>query len=421
MSEPVSPHTDPRTQQRLRLPRTVIALGFTSFLTDVGSDMIFPLMPGFIAALGGHTAMLGLIEGVADATSSVLKLASGLWADRMPRKKPLVLAGYGIASIARPLMALALAPWHVLLVRTVDRVGKGIRSSPRDVLLASSVPAAEVGRAFGFQRAMDHAGAVVGPLIATLLLSHDWSLRAVFAVAAVPGALAIVCVMLVREVPERAPPLPAAAMHSPDLTPEQRTQKLSTRLRAYLGIVAVFALGNSSDAFLLVRARELGVSLAALPLLWTAFHVVKVLSAYVFGSLSDRMSRVTLLGLGWLTYIVTYLLFAEATQAWHVWALFGLYGSYYGLTEPVERALVKELAPKTFQGRAFGYFNLISGLCAVPAGLLTGYLWQAFSPRLALQTGAAFALLAALLLAAWSAGTPAPERRATVSAPKLKS
>lgn len=380
-----------------RFPRTVIALGFTSFLTDIGSDMIYPLLPAFIAALGGQPAFLGLIEGVADATSSLLKLASGLWADRLPRKKPLVLAGYGIASIARPLVTFALAPWHVLVVRTVDRVGKGIRSSPRDVLLASSVPASEAGRAFGFQRAMDHAGAVLGPLFATLLIARGWTVREVFAAAALPGALAVACVMLVREAATAAPPLSAATLPLP-----AAAQKLSRRLRAYLGIVAVFALGNSSDAFLLVRARELGVSVTLLPLLWMAFHVVKVLSSYVFGSLSDRMSRVKLLVLGWVSYIVSYLLFAQATDTWHVWALFGLYGSYYGLTEPVERALVRELAPRALSGRAFGYFNLISGLCAIPAGLLTGYLWQTFSPQVALRTGAALAAVAALLLTCWS-------------------
>ena len=390
--------SEPTAVRTSRLPRTVIALGLTSFLTDVGSDMIFPLLPGFIAALGGQTAFLGLIEGIADATSSVLKLASGLWADRTPRKKPLVLLGYGISSSVRPLMALALAPWHVLCVRTLDRVGKGIRTSPRDVLLSSAVPAHEAGRAFGFHRAMDHAGAVVGPLLATLMLSQGWSVRDVFAAAVVPGVLSVLCVLSVREAP--APPAPPRA-HS---EPVPSGQRLPKRLWSYLGIIAVFALSNSSDAFLLVRARELGVDVAALPLLWTALHVVKVASAYLFGTLSDRVSRPALLGLGWLTYIASYLLLAVATEPWQVWALFALYGTYYGMTEPVERALIRELAPTSMQGRAFGYFNLIGGLCAIPAGVLTGYLWQSFSPEVALRTGAAFAALACLLLGWWSRG-----------------
>jgi MFS family permease len=380
-----------------RLPRTVIALGFTSFLTDIGSEMIFPLLPVFIASIGGAPTFIGLIEGVADATSSVLKLASGLWADRVPRKKPLVLLGYSIATFSRPLMGVALVPWHVLGIRTVDRLGKGIRTSPRDVLISSSVPSQEAGRAFGFQRAMDHAGAVLGPLIATGLLAQGWSLRQVFLAAIVPGILAILCLLSVRE-----PVLPSAS----DAREAQPVDAvLPLRLKYYLCILGVFALGNASDAFLLLRARDLGVEVTWLPVLWTYFHVVKMLANYVFGGLSDRVRRPRLLQVGWLVYLVTYLLFAYASTAWHVWALFGVYGIFYGLTEPVERAMLKELAPASLQGRAYGYFNLVSGLCAIPAGLLTGYLWQAFSPGLALQIGAAFAALALVLLMFWARDT----------------
>jgi MFS family permease len=384
-----------------QLPRTVIALGFTSFLTDIGSEMIFPLLPVFIASLGGAPTFIGLIEGVADATSSVLKLVSGLWADRVKRKKPLVLLGYGIASFSRPLMGWAIVPWHVLGIRTIDRIGKGIRTSPRDVLISSSVEAKDAGRAFGFQRALDHSGAVLGPLIATLLLSQGWSLREVFLAAIVPGVLAIVCVMTVQE---PALPEPVAQQHKAPVA-----GNLPMRLRLYLGILGVFALGNASDAFLLLRAGDLGVDVAWLPVLWTCFHVVKVGATYVFGGMSDRVSRVGMLIVGWLVYVVSYLLFARATEAWHVWAVFGVYGLFYGLTEPVERALIKELAPSGMQGRAYGYFNLVSGLCAIPAGLLTGYLWQELSPAFALQIGAAFAGIAMVLLMFWArSGTPTP-------------
>lgn len=359
--------------------------------------MIFPLLPVFIASLGGAPAFIGLIEGVADATSSVLKLLSGLWADRTRRKKPLVVLGYSIASFTRPLMGVALAPWHVLGIRTMDRIGKGIRTSPRDVLISSSVGAGEAGRAFGFQRAMDHGGAVLGPLIATALLARGWTIRHVFIASLLPGLLAVVSVLIVREAePPSAAPA-ARARAAIDV-------KLPTRLRQYLGILTLFALGNSSDAFLLLRSRDLGVDTAALPLLWTCFHVVKVVSTYFFGGLSDRMSRARLLTFGWLTYAVTYLLFARATLAWHAWALFGVYGIYYGLTEPVERALVKELAPMEAQGRAYGYYNLVSGLTAIPAGLLTGYLWQELSPAWALQVGAGLAGVALVLLLTWSRG-----------------
>jgi MFS family permease len=377
-----------------RLPRTVLALGLTSFLTDIGSEMIFPLLPVFIASLGGAPTFIGLIEGVADATSSVLKLASGLWVDRARRKKPLVLLGYSIATFARPVMGWALVPWHVLGIRTVDRIGKGIRTSPRDVLISSSVEAKDAGRAFGFQRALDHAGAVVGPLVATGLLAWGWSMREVFLASIVPGVLAILCVLTVQE------PVQAAAPERPRAA--ATTAGLSVRLKLYLGILGVFALGNASDAFLLLRARDLGVAVTWLPVLWTCFHVVKVAASYVFGRLSDRVSRVRLLIVGWAVYCVTYVLFAEASLAWHAWVLFGVYGLFYGLTEPVERALIKELAPSALQGRAYGYFNLVSGLCAIPAGVLTGYLWQALSPAWALRIGAGFAAFALVLLLFWS-------------------
>jgi len=389
------------TRAQKKLPGTVIALGFTSFLTDIGSEMIFPLLPVFIASLGGAPAFIGLVEGVADATSSVLKLVSGLWADRVKRKKPLVLLGYGIASFSRPLMGLALVPWHVLGIRTIDRIGKGIRTSPRDVLISSSVEAKDAGRAFGFQRALDHAGAVLGPLIATLLLSQGWSMRQVFLAAIIPGVLAILCVLTVRE-----PILPTPVAPAPEVPV---AGSLPVRLRLYLAILGVFALGNASDAFLLLRARDLGVEVAWLPVLWTCFHVVKVGATYVFGRMSDRVSRVRMLLVGWLVYVVSYLLFARATTAWHAWALFGVYGLFYGLTEPVERALIKELAPTGLQGRAYGYFNLVSGLSAIPAGLLTGYLWQELSPAFALEMGAAFAAIALVLLVFWSrAGARTP-------------
>jgi MFS family permease len=378
-----------------RLPRTVVALGFTSFFTDVGSEMIFPLLPVFVASLGATPAFLGLVEGLADATASLLKLGSGYVADRLAAKRPLVLLGYGIAALVRPLVALASAPWHVLAVRVTDRIGKGIRAAPRDVLIASSVSATEAGRAFGFHRAMDHAGAVVGPLVATALLSVGCELRWVFAAALVPGLLSVLSVLIVREpgaLREQERPQPHA-----DTAP----QRLPRALGSYLVILALFSLGNSSDAFLLLRARELGVDVASLPLLWAAFHLAKLLSSYFAGDLSDRMSRARLIVSGWLVYAATYLAFGVATQSWHAWALFLVYGGYYGLTEPAEKALVRDLAPAPVRGRAYGFYNFIVGVSAVPAGLLTGWLWQALGPFAALAVGAGLALGAAVALLAW--------------------
>ncbi len=376
-----------------RLPNTVVALGVTSFLSDVGSEMIFPLLPIFVASLGASTMFLGLVEGLADATSSVLKLASGYAADRTSRKKPLVLFGYGIATLARPLVAFAMAPWHVLAVRVVDRVGKGIRTSPRDALLASSVPASESGRAFGFHRAMDHAGAVVGPLVATLLLGLGWPLRSVFLVAVVPGALSLLAVAMVREAPR---------ISSDVAAPHVATKpRLPRALRGYLAILLLFSLGNASDAFLLLRARDLGVTVTALPLLWTVFHVAKVVSSYLGGTWSDKVSRSRLIIGGWAVYAATYLAFGFATEAWHAWVLFIVYGFYYGLTEPAEKALVRDLAPSALHGRAYGFYNFVIGISAVPAGLLTGWLWQTSGAFAALATGAAVAAMSSLALIIW--------------------
>ncbi|MSP25791.1 MAG: MFS transporter [Myxococcales bacterium] len=393
MSEPVA---EPANARR-RLPAAVIALGVTSFFADVGSEMIFPLLPVFVASLGASTTFLGLVEGLADATSSLLKLASGYVADHTRRKKPLVLFGYGAAALVRPLVALATAPWHVLAVRVTDRVGKGIRSAPRDVLIASSVSGAETGRAFGFHRAMDHAGAVVGPLIATALLGLGWPLRHVFWVALIPGVLSVIAVATVRE------PHVEVAAHEPTRTGEPI--RLPGSLRSYLAILLLFSLGNSSDAFLLLRARDLGVPIAALPLLWTVFHVAKLVSSYLGGGWSDRIARPKLIVTGWIVYAATYLAFGLATQSWHAWALFIIYGTYYGLTEPAEKALVKDLAPSAVRGRAYGFYNFIIGVSAVPAGVLTGWLWQTWSPLVALAAGAGVAAASSIALIVWGSGT----------------
>jgi MFS family permease len=391
-----SPSTHRAPTER-RLPGAVIALGFTSLLNDVGSEMIFPLLPAFMLSLGAAPAFLGLVEGLADTTSSLLKLVSGYVADRLRAKKPLVLFGYGLAAFARPLVAVATAPWHVLAIRMTDRIGKGIRSAPRDVIIANSADAAASGRAFGFHRAMDHAGAIFGPLLATALLGLGWELRSVFWFALIPGLLSVLAVLTVRE-----PPAAIAGPHEPsDATDAPR--RLPSRLRSYLAILALFSLGNSSDAFLLLRARDLGVPIASLPLLWTLFHVAKLASSYLGGDWSDRMPRSNLILSGWAVYAATYLAFGYATQSWHAWALFIVYGCYYGLTEPAEKALVKDLAPASARGRAYGFYNFIVGVSAVPAGVLAGWLWQTWSPFVALATGAGMAAGSSVALVAWSA------------------
>ncbi len=385
---------------RARLPPAVLALGLTSLLTDVASEMIVPLLPALLISMNASASMLGLVEGVATAVSSLLQLGSGWIADRMSKKKPLVLFGYGLAAFARPFMAIAAVPAHVLAIRIVDRIGKGIRTAPRDAIISLAAVKGEEGRAFGFHRAMDHAGAVLGPLVATALLARGWELRDVFWAAAVPGALAVVSVMVLRE--PSAPAVVAPVKQAREAAPVSRA------LATYLGVLTFFALGNSSDTFLLLRARELGVPLAALPLLWAVLHASKVGSTWLFGAMSDRMDRARLVRLGWMIYALCYVALGAATAAWHVWAIFVVYGVYTGLTEPVEKAMVKALAPPSAQGRAFGLYNMVVGITAVPAGLLTGWLWDELGAFVALSTGAAIALVASILLALWQRAQPAP-------------
>ena len=388
----------PPAARRSRLPLAVVLLGFTSLFTDIGTEMIFPLLPVFLTeTLRAGPAYLGIMEGAADTVSSLLKLASGIFADAVPRRKPLVLFGYALASAARPFVALATRPWHVLAVRVTDRVGKGVRSSPRDALIADAA-GDRAGHAFGFHQAMDNVGAVVGPLLATGLIAAHCSLRAVFWVAVIPGALATALVLFVPE-PKRPPrPLGASSRVGSPLA--------DRRLRLYLGVLAVFSLGNSSDAFLLLRARSLGLSTAQIPILWAVLNLSKVLWAFLGGDLADRLPRPRLIAAGWLVYALVYVGLGAATAAWHAWVLFVVYGIFYGLTEPVEKALIKDLVHQDQRGRAYGAYNFIVGITALPAGLLAGALWRAFGAMVALSAGAALAAVAGLLLLAWDAWTP---------------
>ena len=380
---------------RLTLPATVVLLGFASLFTDIGTEMVFPLLPVFlVGTLGASPTYLGLVEGAANTVASLLKLASGVIADRTARRKPLVVFGYGLASAARPLVALATRPWHVLAVRVTDRVGKGLRSSPRDALIADAA-GDRAGRAFGFHQAMDNAGAVLGPLLATLLVSMNFSLRQVFWVAVVPGTIATALVALVRE-----PPPPGS---KPTATATTAPAVFDRRLVSYLAILAVFSLGNSSDAFLLLRARSLGLSTGAIPILWSVHNLSRVVWAHFGGNLADRLPRARLVAAGWLVYAAVYVALGAAGAAWEVWALFVVYGVFYGLTEPVEKALVRDLVPASARGRAYGAYNFVVGITALPAGLLTGVLWRACGPAAALDAGAALAGVACAGLLAWDA------------------
>jgi len=370
-------------------------LGWVSFFQDVSSEMIYPLLPLFLVnVLGAPTSIVGLIEGIAESTASLLKVFSGWLSDRTGHRKTWAVAGYGLSALVKPMVALARGWPFVLFVRFADRFGKGVRTAPRDALIAASTDQAQRGRAFGFHRAMDTAGAALGPLLASgLLLLYNSNYRPVFAWALVPGLISVaILIIFVREVREaegerREPPRLS-------LKPFSRTYKL------FLLVTVLFTLGNSSDAFLVLRAQNLGVPPAAIPLVWLLFNVVYSLVSTPAGILSDRIGRKRVMVSGYLVFALVYLGFALAGAAWEVWGLFVVYGVYYGVTEGVARAFAADLVPGHLRGTAFGVYHTLTGLALLPASLIAGWLWQSFTPAAPFAFGAVLSSVAAVLLAA---------------------
>jgi MFS family permease len=374
------------------LPRNVKLLGTVSLLNDIASEMIFPLMPQFlIKVLGGNRFHLGIIEGFAESVSSLLKLWAGAWSDRAGRRKGFVVLGYAMAAVARPLIGVVTAPWHLFAARTADRIGKGLRTAPRDALIADSTDESVRGRAFGFHRAMDHLGAAIGPILAAVfLLAWPEQLRMLFLLTLIPG-LAVVGLLVfgLRDKPIEKPP-------------EERLRltfkPFDRNFRVYLLALVVFTLGNSSDAFLLVRAGELGVPTALLPLLWCAFHFVKSGGNLLAGRAVDKFGPRPLILTGWLIYACIYIAFALIETAWQVWIVFLAYGLFYALTEPAEKTLVAKLAGAERKGLAFGWFNFAIGIASLPSSLIFGWLYEQHGPLVAFGWGAGLSALAALLL-----------------------
>ncbi|MDQ3673595.1 MAG: MFS transporter [Gemmatimonadota bacterium] len=407
---------------RPKLGRNVLALGAVSFFTDASTEMIYPLLPVFLAGvLGANASFLGAIEGAAESTASLLKVISGVWSDKVGRRKPLVVAGYAIASAVRPFTALAQTATQVMGIRLIDRIGKGVRTAPRDALLADSAPAGARGRAFGFHSAADNAGAVLGPLVAFLFLhtqgvgtldatrlgaADENAIRNVFWLASIPAAIAVaILIFVIREVPRTQAGDQAALESGAGVEPAN----LSRRFWGYLVVVLLFTLGNSTDAFLLLRAHQLGVPIILAPILWALLNFVKAATGTFGGQLSDTYGRKPLIVGGWILYAAVYFAFGWATAAWHAWALFVVYGLFYGMTEGTEKALVADFVPRARRGAAFGWYNLAIGLGALPASLIFGAIWDRSGAPSAFMFGATLALVAAAMMTFIAPGPAARE------------
>ncbi|HJU91676.1 MAG TPA: MFS transporter [Pyrinomonadaceae bacterium] len=393
------------------LPRNVIAIGLVSLLNDASSEIIYPLLPVFLAtSLGASARAIGIIEGLAESMSSLLKLFAGYLSDRLGKRKLLVVAGYSLASIVRPMLAFAQTWQQVLGIRITDRIGKGFRTAPRDAMIADTVHVEQRGIAFGFHRAMDHCGAVIGPILGYLLVvllvanaaspTHAEFSR-IFLVASVPALLAVlVAIFFMRESP----------VHRHQ---ETEIKKLSLRgfdsnFKRFLLVLALFTLSNSSDSFLILRAIDSGVSVALVPLLWAAHHGMKVLSSLFGGDLSDRLGRKRLIVAGWVLYAAVYAGFGFATQSISLWILFLIYGIYFGLVEGAEKALVADLVRPEQRGTAYGLYNLAFGVTVFPASLLMGMIWDWKGPTTAFLVSAFMGATAALLLLIFVRPHPEP-------------
>jgi len=373
------------------IPRPVRLLGWASLFTDAATEIIYPLLPVYLSrVLGASATSLGIIEGVAEGVNSLLKIASGWVSDRRRERRPIVILGYTLSSLARPLIAMSSSWLQVLAIRALDRTGKGIRGAPRDAMLAAHADAASRGRIFGFHRAMDHTGAVVGPIIATIFLAFfPGQYRLLFALTAIPGVLAVATLFRVEE---KVGPVE----HRERLEGSQ--QRLPNELYTVLGIIFLFSLGSSADAFLLLRLADAMGSATFLPLLWAAHHVVKASLSTWGGGLSDRLGRRYVIVIGWVVYSLVYLGFALVTNAVAFVALFLIYGVHFALAEGSEKALVADLTPMHQQGTSFGLYYGVLGVGMLVASIAFGIVYDRVSPAAAFIMGSALSAAAAVLL-----------------------
>ena len=373
-----------------KLPSLVIKLGILSLFTDMSSEMIFPLLPLFIASLpGGGPLALGIIEGIAESTAAFFKLLSGFWTDKVKKRAPFVIFGYSLAGLVRPLIGFAGTVWFVLAMRFLDRIGKGLRGSPRDAMIADTVPPERRGAAFGFQRVMDHSGAVAGPIIAAILMSFfGFTVRQVIFAAIVPSIVVIILVLTLKE--------PSKTVQTPTVKISPEIGKTSSGFGMLVAAVFIFTLGNSSDAFLLLRLSEAGIKPHFIPILWSLHHVLKIAGAWLGGNLSDIFGRKLLMITGLALYAAVYLLFGTVTGNIYLVSIFILYGASIGILEPTESAWVSELSHSDKRGAAFGIYNAAKGFGALPASLIFGLLWKEYGYFTAFTVGAVLASVSML-------------------------
>jgi MFS family permease len=395
-------------------PRNLYAFGLTSFFNDTASEMAYWVLPAFLASIGAGPAQLGVIEGIAESVASLAKLFSGYLADRWTRRKPLVVSGYIVANAVKPLLALVTSWWQVLAIRFVDRFAKGARGTARDVMVAESVAGDRIGSAYGLIQAMDSAGAIAGPSLALWILSRGRGMRSVFLTAAIPGSLCVLIALVgIRET--RRASARKGASPRPELQDEHRDLSSSSPIAAalppdsthaplsrgfyyVLSVVTLFSLGNSSDMFLVLRAESVGIPVPLAPLLGLVFNLTYTLAAWPAGRLSDRMSRRTVVALGYLVFAAVYSAFAMGTSSSLIWAAMGCYGLFYALTAPVLKALVVETVAPELRGRALGVYFSVTSVAALLASVITGELWKVYGARLPFYLSAGAAVVSAALL-----------------------
>ena len=395
-------------------PRNVYAFGLTSFLNDTASEMAYWVLPAFIASLGAGPAQLGIIEGIAESVASFAKLFSGYLADRVSRRKPIVVGGYFVANAVKPLLAVVSSWWQILGVRFADRMAKGIRGTARDVMVAESVDTSKIGSAYGLIQAMDSAGAIVGPLAALALMTH-FGMRGVFAAAAIPGALCVLVAWLgIREVHRAAhggtaavfddehtdAPEKPSTTSRPEMTDSGPLPRLPLGFYYVLAVVTLFSLGNSSDMFLVLRAENTGIPAAEAPLLGLVFNVTYTLLSWPAGKFSDRFSRSTIAAAGYGVFAIVYFVFALAPSRQALWLTMAFYGLFYALTNPVLKALVVETVPAAVRGRALGIYFFVTSVTTLLASVITGALWKLYGAPVPFYLSAGIAGLSAAALLA---------------------